>query len=151
MKAQPSSSRGLTRCGVVLGLATSIADFTRPQPSCVTTGSTLHEAVAAPVRKLAAGQLIDLKFLLPEGSGANANPVLKAFQEKTGVPVTSHERPVDDIKTKLTLNALSKSTRGAQKYFHRPNTPIRGRLAYGPTPGSHSRVPLQAASWMGNC
>ena len=65
----------------------------------------LHEQSAAAAKKLAQGENLTLKLLLPDGSGANVKPVADAFSLLTNIKFEFIETPVDDINTRMFLEA----------------------------------------------
>ncbi len=103
---------GMSRRAVMLGLSAAASTYTVPSFAATGGTSALHEIVAEKVRKLAGGQDIVLRLLLPNGSRGNVDPVIAEFQSRTGVDVKTIETPVDEINTELSLDAMSKS----QKY-----------------------------------
>ncbi|KAG1648366.1 hypothetical protein GQR58_029896 [Nymphon striatum] len=109
MMTAPTS--GTPRRDILMGLAASSAFAVRPcaaeaQPQGQTQ-SALHEYAARKASELAAGRQVELELLMPNGSGANVNPIIVAFQKATGIRVKPIETPVDDINLRLTLDTLS--------------------------------------------
>lgn len=96
------------------GRALSAAAIT-PKAAWATTskqGSSLdnlHDEVAARARALTDGRDLRLAILLPNGSGANVAPVAAAFRAATGVALDFVEAPVDEINTRIIVDALSGS------------------------------------------
>ncbi len=58
-------------------------------------------------RALASGRDITLTILMPEGSPANVLPATEAFRAATGIGFAFLETPVDDINTRMIINALA--------------------------------------------
>lgn len=100
--------RHFSRRSVLFGVTASTA-FCNPLQTTLASEQRLHDVVADHVRRLASGESLKLRLLLPNGSSANVKPVIAAFQEMTGVQVLSQEAEVDDINTELYLDALSGS------------------------------------------
>lgn len=67
----------------------------------------LDEDVVRHVASLVGDRKATLRLLLPDGSGGNVLPVIKAFEDATGVTVETTDVAVDDINTQLTLDTLS--------------------------------------------
>lgn len=65
----------------------------------------LHEQTVEAARKLANGKKVTLKLLLPDGSGANVKVVANTFTRLTGIDFEFIETPVDDINTRMFLEA----------------------------------------------
>lgn len=96
-----------TRREMLLGISASIP-FVSLSGSVAQAGvQPLHHYAASQAVALAAGRKIDLKLLIPNGSGANLSPVIAAFEQATGIRVTALEAPVDDLNVELTLDTLS--------------------------------------------
>ena len=98
---------GLSRRRMMAGLGGVVAGASLPLRGGATGFDGLHKEVAKTVRKIASGKPINLRLLLPNGSGGNLDPVIAEFQTLTGVKVISDETHVDEINTELTLGALS--------------------------------------------
>lgn len=67
----------------------------------------LDQIVVETVRRLVDGKQMNLRCLIPNGSGDNVKPVATVFQAETGVTIDLLETPVDDINSQLTLDALT--------------------------------------------
>lgn len=108
MSSKHTAYSHLNRRSVLLGVTASTAFFD-PLQKAHASDRRLHDIVAGHVRQLAGGASLKLRLLLPNGSSANVEPVIAAFQKMTGVQVLSKEADVDEINTELYLNALSGS------------------------------------------
>lgn len=69
------------------------------------TTDDLHTHVAEKARQISGGQGT-LKILMPNGCGANVDPVIEKFQDLTGITVRTQEVAVDEINAQLTLDGL---------------------------------------------
>lgn len=96
-----------TRRQILAGLVASSAFSVSPNMLAAKTAIELHNYAAKRAVELAAGRKISLELLMPNGSGANVNPVIEAFQAATGITIIPIETPVDDINVQLTLDTLS--------------------------------------------
>lgn len=85
-----------------VGISQAATAMTRHAPA-----GKLHLAVADEVIRLLAGKSAELRLLMPEGCGANVQPVAEQFTQATGVPVILSEVGVDAINTRLTIDTLS--------------------------------------------
>ncbi len=65
----------------------------------------LHLQVATRAAQLRQARPVKLTILLPEGSTANVKPAIDEFQALTGVEFEIIETPVDDINTRMFLEA----------------------------------------------
>lgn len=65
----------------------------------------LHEQTAEAAKQIKQNRNITLKLLLPNGSGANVKPVADVFTQLTGINFEFVETPVDDINTRMFLEA----------------------------------------------
>lgn len=65
----------------------------------------LHDQAAEAAKRLKQDRSITLKILLPDGSGANVKPVADAFTRLTKINFEFIETPVDDINTRMFLEA----------------------------------------------
>ena len=98
---------GKTRRDVLIGLAASSSLAVNPTVAKAQSAMALHEYAAQKAVALAAGREINLELLMPDGSGANVNPIIAAFFQATGITVRPIETPVDDINLQLTLDTLT--------------------------------------------
>jgi multiple sugar transport system substrate-binding protein len=96
-----------TRRDVLGALVASTAYFRAPGTTLADGDRDLQVEVAKKAATLAAGITKPLRLLMPNGSGDNVRPVISAFAKATGVRIDAIEIPVDDINTKLTLDAMS--------------------------------------------
>ncbi len=77
----------------------------------------LHLQVATRAAQLRQARPVKLTILLPEGSTANVKPAIDEFQALTGVEFEIIETPVDDINTRMFLEAqLSRGI--ARNFWH---------------------------------
>ena len=67
----------------------------------------VHEYAVQQTVELARGRKIELSLLMPNGSGANVDPIIAAFEAATGISVKLIETPLDDINIQITLDTLS--------------------------------------------
>lgn len=67
---------------------------------------TLEQDIVAEVRWLSQNQAVKMNLLIPNGSEGNVRPVAKAFSAATGVELNFIEVAVDDINTRMMLDAL---------------------------------------------
>ena len=67
----------------------------------------MEDEIARRARDLAAGREVALRLTIPEGSGANVEPIIAAFTERTGIEIKVEKTHVDDINTHLILDAIS--------------------------------------------
>lgn len=70
-------------------------------------GVRLHEAIAARARALAQEGTPHLRMLAPLGCEANLHPIIRAFQERTGIGLTLRHTTVDTINARISLDWLS--------------------------------------------
>lgn len=69
-------------------------------------GRVSRESVVNDVRRLVAGKAVELRMLIPTGSGANIAPLARAFETDTGVAIRVVETSVDSVSDKLALDAM---------------------------------------------
>ena len=86
----------------VLGLAPNLANSAQADRFDL---DQLHKQAADAARRIKKDRSITLKLLLPEGSGANVKPVADAFTQLTNINFEFLETPVDDINTRMFLEA----------------------------------------------
>ena len=67
--------------------------------------SNLHVQATAQAAKLTHGDRVVIKLLLPNGSNANVKPVADEFTQRTGIQIELIETPVDDINTRMFIEA----------------------------------------------
>ena len=70
-------------------------------------GTVTRQAVSQHVRRLVATRPIQLKMLIPVGSGENIAPLVKAFEADTGVAIVIEETSFDGVSNKLALDTMS--------------------------------------------
>ncbi|MGI9488499.1 MAG: ABC transporter substrate-binding protein [Geminicoccaceae bacterium] len=66
----------------------------------------LDRMAAEEAASLASGRRIQLRLLIPNGSQANVEPVIRAFKEMSGIDIELTVTAVDDINTKLMLDQM---------------------------------------------
>ena len=71
------------------------------------TLDTVDQQAAEAARALAEGRDLTLTVLMPEGAIANVKPAADAFRAATGIEFQFLETAVDDIVTRMIINALS--------------------------------------------
>ncbi len=69
----------------------------------------LYRSVAAVAKELAAGKVDTLRMLVPQGCEANLQPVITSFRSLTGIAIELVSTDVDEINTRLLLDAMSNS------------------------------------------
>ena len=94
-----------TRRQILTGLA-STAAVSSAGPTSARNLKAVHDYAAETAVSIAGGRSIELGLLMPNGSGANVNPVIKAFKAATGISIRPIETPVDEINVQLTLDTL---------------------------------------------
>lgn len=77
----------------------------RPESKLRFNLAQVHHQAAQRAKELSAGEKIQLSILLPNGSAANVKPVAQAFTQLTGITFNFIETPVDDINTRMFLDA----------------------------------------------
>ncbi len=104
------NSRALSpsRRQVLLGLTAAIPGVSLGSMSPASGHATIDEYAARKAVELSSGRKMVLNLLLPNGSRANVQPVVRAFQQATGISIRMTETPVDDIVLQLTLDTLRK-------------------------------------------
>lgn len=90
----------------VLSGGAALAAFTATGIPVSAAKADLHVTVAQKARDVGGGNA-SLRILIPNGSGANVNPVIKKFKEMAGILVQTQEVAVDEINAQLTLDGLS--------------------------------------------
>lgn len=95
-----------SRRDMIVGLTSAMSLAAFPKTPRAGTTLAVHDFAAQKVRELRRGREIELRLLLPNGSGANVRPVVEAFRQATGITVHMIETPVDDINLQLTLDTL---------------------------------------------
>ena len=105
MKTADQNRRKLTQALIslpVLGLAPNLS--LRALDERFDLG-LLHEQTAEAAKRIKQNRSITLKLLLPDGSGANVKPVADTFTQLTNINFEFIETPVDDINTRMFLEA----------------------------------------------
>lgn len=109
-----SNFRTPTRRAFVKGIAGAVAGSTFLNGSGAAWGNQddrtlgdLHGRVAAHAKNLAAGRDVTLAILQPVGSLGNVKPVGDRFTKDTGIAVTYIESALDEINTRMMVDALS--------------------------------------------
>jgi len=94
---------------VLVGAASSLtAGFFRPtNAKAMLPLADLDDMAAEEALRIAAGRSVRLRMLIPEGSQGNIEPVIAAFNERTGIIVEIEVTDVDDINTKLLLDQMA--------------------------------------------
>ena len=106
IKSHEIKSSALNRREVLAGLA---ALGTTPGLAGQPQG--LHEIAAQRARQLADGRALNLRLLVPAGTGRSVDMVAFAFYQASGIRIEKIESPVDDINSDLALDHLSKTNR----------------------------------------
>ena len=104
LKIHQSTEFSLNRRTVLTGL---LAFGVSPSHANVSNG--IHEIAAKKARELAKGEPLNLRLLVPEGTGRSIDIVIDEFFKATGVRVLKNETSVNDINIDLALDHLSQS------------------------------------------
>jgi len=111
-RAPASTARRRLLAGLA-GIAASSALPASRAATASTPGTAapdaLARAVAGKARTLAGPDPKPLRLLIPNGCGANLAPVVEAFESLSGVAVELLDVPVDEVGTRLLVDALSGS------------------------------------------
>ena len=105
------SAFNLSRRQAALGGACSLAGAVLGPitASAALPFDNLDDMAAKEAARLTAGRSVRLRLLIPEGSEGNVEPVLAAFNQRTGIIVETEATGVYDTKTKLLLDQLAGS------------------------------------------
>ncbi len=98
----------VTRRSLLAGVASAVALL--PGRLLADEFDGIEEEIARKARALAQGRDILLRIMIPNGSDANVAPVLAEFTKRTGIRTQVEQTHVDDINTRLILNAVSGGT-----------------------------------------
>lgn len=101
-----SSARSANRRSL---LQMAVAAILFPSRTTAASPQDMHLQIADTVRQLTKRESVVLRLLLPNGSEGNLQPVIKSFEQMTGVKINVHQTDVDSVNADLLLDTLSKS------------------------------------------
>ena len=108
MSAEVNKVPDRMRRQVISGLgATALSSMIPISLNADEDSGQVQRIAASSAKDIAAGRSLTLRLLIPEGCGDNVAPVIKAFQDSTGIKISLIQTPVDDINTQLTLDNLA--------------------------------------------